>query len=219
MIIEGTSADIKVIFPDGNDIKKNQIIDLENEFLNTSTEDNYRVYIISDASKFNKASANTLLKFLEEPPGKVISILITNNHHSIIRTIVSRCINISFISEDKSLELSDNTIPILNKLETKKKRFFINLNEEEKNIIYDKNQLNKLFEEMVNIYREYLFEKNKVDITSNIINKNQELVIISSQEEVIAKINIILEMIKLLEMNVNPKMIINKMIYLMYGGK
>ena len=46
LILDGASADIKVLFPDGNDIKKGQILSLQEEFLNTSISEKKRIYII-----------------------------------------------------------------------------------------------------------------------------------------------------------------------------
>ena len=44
------------IFPDGNMIKKQQIIDLQEEFSKTSLKEGPRIYIINDADKMNEST-------------------------------------------------------------------------------------------------------------------------------------------------------------------
>ncbi len=201
-ILKGSSQDIKIIFPDGNDIKKTQILDLQEEFMNTSILDKKRVYIISDASKLNKSSANTLLKFLEEPPVGVIAFLLTSNRHNIINTISSRCITIGLNVLPKEEEIEQIYIDMLEKLETKKTKFFINLNEEEKKIIHDKLEQKKFLEKAIVLTH----RKTKKERDTKQLN------------EYTRNLTIFIEMIELLDKNINPKMVLNKMLYLMYGG-
>lgn len=56
-----------------------------------SYEGGYKVMIIWMADKMNIASANKLLKIIEEPPARTLFILITENEENIIQTIRSRC--------------------------------------------------------------------------------------------------------------------------------
>ncbi|RED46366.1 DNA polymerase-3 subunit delta' [Winogradskyella eximia] len=56
-----------------------------------SYEGGYKVMIIWMAEKMNTASANKLLKLIEEPPEKTIFILIAEDEEQIINTIKSRC--------------------------------------------------------------------------------------------------------------------------------
>lgn len=72
-------------------IKKEQIQQLFTEFSKTSLQQQRKVYVIEDAEKLNISSANTLLKFMEEPDSKTsVGILVTNNQQSLLDTIVSR---------------------------------------------------------------------------------------------------------------------------------
>ncbi|MGD9638402.1 MAG: AAA family ATPase [Alphaproteobacteria bacterium] len=57
----------------------------------TSFFGGYRIVIIDTADDLNEQAANALLKILEEPPKKVIMILISNNLGKIKPTILSRC--------------------------------------------------------------------------------------------------------------------------------
>jgi DNA polymerase-3 subunit delta' len=55
-----------------------------------SYEGKWKVFIIEPAEKMNSASANSLLKTLEEPPEKTVIILIAEHKETIPQTIVSR---------------------------------------------------------------------------------------------------------------------------------
>ena len=56
-----------------------------------SYEGGYKIMLIWMAEKMNVASANKLLKLIEEPPNKTIFILIAEDEEQIINTIRSRC--------------------------------------------------------------------------------------------------------------------------------
>ena len=56
-----------------------------------SYEGGYKVMLIWMAEKMNTASANKLLKLIEEPPEKTVFILIAEDEEQIINTIRSRC--------------------------------------------------------------------------------------------------------------------------------
>ncbi len=56
-----------------------------------SYEGGYKVMLIWMAEKMNIATANKLLKLIEEPPEKTVFLLIAQNEEHIIQTIKSRC--------------------------------------------------------------------------------------------------------------------------------
>jgi len=63
-----------------------------NEFLSKkSADNNWRVVIIDSIDDMNQASANAVLKILEEPPAKSILLLISHNPGRLLPTIKSRC--------------------------------------------------------------------------------------------------------------------------------
>ncbi|MFK7818260.1 MAG: DNA polymerase III subunit delta' [Planctomycetaceae bacterium] len=61
-----------------------------------------RIAIIDDVEKLNVASANTLLKTLEEPPARALFFLIVNGVESVLPTIRSRCQLVQFQSLPES---------------------------------------------------------------------------------------------------------------------
>ncbi|MFD2517372.1 DNA polymerase III subunit [Salinimicrobium flavum] len=61
-----------------------------------SYEGGFKIMIIWAAEKMNTASANKLLKLIEEPPENTLFILITEEEEDIIQTIRSRCQTLHF---------------------------------------------------------------------------------------------------------------------------
>lgn len=90
--------DVHIVEPDGQSIKKGQIQLLQEEFTKTAVESNQKVYIIEHADKMTANAANSLLKFLEEPPKQTVAILLTENYRRLLDTIISRCQVLSFQS-------------------------------------------------------------------------------------------------------------------------
>ena len=110
-IDDGNYVDVKVIKSDGIWIKKDQLLDLQSEFNNKAFEGNKKIYIIRSAEKMNVQTANSILKFLEEPVDDIIAILITDNINMLLPTIISRCqvikLNKKKCSYDTISNLSD----------------------------------------------------------------------------------------------------------------
>ena len=96
MIEQRQFANLIVIQPDGNAIKKEQITYLISELNKTSLVEGPRVYIIEDIDKMTASAANSLLKYFEEPHPHVFAILITEQIGQILKTIISRSQTIHF---------------------------------------------------------------------------------------------------------------------------
>lgn len=92
---------LMVIEPDGMSIKKSQIFDLQQRFLSKPVYTKNNIYIIKNAEKLNAASANSMLKFLEEPSDYIIGFFMTDNKENVITTIKSRCECMKLIYEAK----------------------------------------------------------------------------------------------------------------------
>jgi DNA polymerase III subunit delta' len=90
--------DVRVISPDPqtHNIKIEQIRELQKESLYMPFESPWKVHIINEAHRMLDSAANCLLKILEEPPPRVINILISSNLYTLLPTIVSRCQIIKF---------------------------------------------------------------------------------------------------------------------------
>lgn len=90
----------------GKNIKVEQIRNVIHEVDNTSHQGGNRIIIIKDADSMNKASANALLKTLEEPTSNSIIILVTENLSLLLPTIRSRCQKITFYAPQTSESLN-----------------------------------------------------------------------------------------------------------------
>lgn len=96
---------LKIITPENNIIKKDQISEFLMEFNKKSLNNQPLVYIIENIEKMNKQSSNALLKFLEEPYENVVGILTTTNKAKVLDTIISRCRNYSFFTIEKGTDI------------------------------------------------------------------------------------------------------------------
>lgn len=121
IIESGNFPELKVINPEGMWIKKEQLKELRKEFNEKAIIGNKRIYIINEAEKLGISSANSILKFLEEPEEGIIAILVTENIYNVIETIRSRCQIMRMIETSQK----NQDIPTLQKL---------------KNIIYRKKE-------------------------------------------------------------------------------
>jgi len=89
--LKGITPDLIVIDGKQSLIKKDQIDKLEDFFSLSSLEKNHRsIYIINQVENITTEAVNGLLKFLEEPQGKITAILTTANKQRVLPTIVSR---------------------------------------------------------------------------------------------------------------------------------
>ena len=129
--------DITVVSSETSIIKKSSIIELQKEFNNKSLFNNYKIYIIKEVEKLNGYSANTILKFLEEPEDNIIAFLLTDNRFHVIDTILSRCQILSLKESSYDYSFDDDKIDFLNYI-LNPEDFFINYNELIKNKYPDK---------------------------------------------------------------------------------
>ncbi len=179
-IDNGMFSDLYIIEPDGSFIKKNQVMSLQEEFNNKSIYGNKRIYIIKEAERFNLSSANTILKFLEEPEEDLVAILLTNNRYKIIKTILSRCQVLSIKSTVSSIVLTEEEKFLLDCIINKK--VFIEYNKIIKDIIPDKN----IAKEMLSNIEIYLMEciNNKEKFEYNVSNDDIYNLILIIEEEI-----------------------------------
>lgn len=208
---------LKIIKPDGNFIKKDQILELKNLFSKDSQFTKENIYIIEDAHKMNKESANTMLKFLEEPDGSVIGFFITNHIDNVMLTIQSRCQHIDINFENKLWEklnldkerydlIKDVVINYLNSIEVEKKEL----------ILYNKKYLGDFEKkDIINIFKTIL------DIYMSALNKNYddnlEYLKNLSLKNIQCKINLIIKLLKEINYNVNLDLLLDKFVIEMDG--
>ena len=90
------NPDFKIIEPDGNSLKIEQIREFQAKVYEKPIISTRKVYIIDDSDKMTIEAQNCLLKTLEEPPEYVTIILIGSNENSFLSTIKSRCMILHF---------------------------------------------------------------------------------------------------------------------------
>ncbi len=99
-VARGLHADVRVVGIDGGGkengrsrvlIGIDQVRQIQREASLTPFEGSHRVIIFDGAERLSEEAANSLLKFLEEPPDQVVLLLLTSDAGAVPPTVVSRC--------------------------------------------------------------------------------------------------------------------------------
>ena len=201
LIDDNNYPDIKIIEPDGSTIKKSQMLDLQKDYSNKSLLNGKRIYVVKEADKLNPASANTILKFLEEPEDDIIAILLTTNRYKVLETILSRC-QILTIKEN-SMPIIDDDIYDLLKCVLHPNEFYIKYSSIVNDIIPDKDIVKHKLSEIENIIVLYLEGKyNNKEIDEKVVKLFKNI----DNKKLLNLLGIIEEEVKRLEFNVNYKL-------------
>lgn len=220
-------GEVKIISPDKDSlwIKKEQLVELQNEFKTKSLLANKKIYIITDATKLNTSSANSILKFLEEPADNIIAILLADNIHQLLDTIVSRCQIVSLVNKktkenlleslisvklDNLEEIKENTINYINELEKNKKEMILFNKKYFHNYIKEKNELIASFEIMILYYKEAI--NLKLNLDNEIIDNVNNILLNNTIEELNKKIKIITDLKKNIYVNANTNLLLDKLV-------
>lgn len=208
-IDDGTYNELKEIKSENKQIKKETILELKKEFSFKSHNNGGKFYIIDEVGNLNNSSANSILKFLEEPESNIFSFLITENINSVIDTIKSRCIAIFLPSLEKTTnecEIDDMVSLFINRINSEKNSLLLDTDLFLSTLSEDRNKfidfINKLIEAYIIILKKHLLNEN-IDIFNNIkYSKNKYMEII----------NILIVSRKKIDSNVNLKLIFDKII-------
>lgn len=229
--------DLKIIEADSKMIKKEQLLELQKEFSVKPLYGKYLIYIIKNAELLNRSSANTILKFLEEPSPNIIAILLTNNIYNCLDTIISRCQVLSLIKEE---QINNNIFKKIYEKKSPNEEFNLFVEKQIINIMefYEKLEKDKtkliafydvfslidkidiLFDIGIKLYIDILnyklkrkieYFENNIDIIKNISNFNEF-------NDIIRKIEIINDFQKKSSYNVNKELFINNFIITFSGG-
>lgn len=233
-IDKGNYPDLKIIVAEKKVIKKEQLLELQESFSLKSLYGKYLIYIIKNAETLNKSSANTILKFLEEPNDNIIAILIANNIYNCLDTIVSRCQILSLKTDDNTI---NNNIYAkycsgedLNKFMENENnsilKFYSSLEEKGFDLIAFsdfsefKDKMELLLQVGLYLYTDILnaiFDKNMLNFNEN----NFEIKKIISKNEVhdiIRKIDVINKFLKNSQLNVNKDLFMDNFVIEFTGG-
>lgn len=215
-IDENTFSEVMVITPENNVIKKEKILELKDSFNTEAIEGKMGVYIINDVEALNIASANSILKFLEEPDSNVVAVFNTTNLNKVIPTITSRCqvikvnnirekYGIDFVKELTSLEEDEiyDILSFVKKIEFDKPLAFAALKNEFIKNFDGKERLKAALNVMLLLYKDMLNYKVKGKCIYFEINDLKRLAEENSNDLISRKISFLLENIAKIEYNVN----------------
>lgn len=223
-IDDGNYPEIKIIEPDGMLIKKQQILDLQLEFSRSAVEGSKKIYIIRNCEKMRPETANSMLKFLEEPEGDIVAFLMTNNINNILSTIVSRCQIIRLgnnVVKNEATEFDEIVLNFIKKIETSGKRCIMETNDLIFNKISAKNreQLVNFFDKLIDMYYDIMKiiisggRNNSIlyyDVLVEYANNNVE-------KKILSKIDCLVKTKDAIKYNVNSNLLIDSLI-LSIGG-
>jgi len=148
----GTSATIKI-----EDIRR-----LKERISLKPYQAQKKLFIIEDAERLSPASANALLKTLEEPPSDTLVVLICQSASQLLPTVVSRCQLIRFPVSSDAAEDVDNTDELVVRF-FEADDFLVN-DELCKDIAaIDRSSIEQLLQELVFIFRDILITKLGAD--------------------------------------------------------
>lgn len=212
---------LKIIEPEGSFIKKEQIIELKKFFSKDSQYTKENIYIIKSAEKMNKESANTLLKFLEEPDGSVIGFFITNHIDNVLLTIQSRCQHLEVLFQNDDYEKINLTKEKYDEFSEVIKKYLYDLEINRKELIlynkqhlvgYEKKDIISIFQIILDIYVN-LLSQNYTDIKLEDYEFLKNLKPLNIQK----KINIIVELLKEINYNINLDLLLDRFVIEMDG--
>lgn len=172
----GTHPDIMHIAPE--DKKKSivvkQVDALRDAVYQTPHTASGKVFIIEQADTLNPASANKLLKVLEEPPINVYFILLTRSAKSLLDTVVSRCTVFSLYPPSYDTALSLLTEKSIEKT-TAEELLTLYKNNIGKCLAFDGKVKPSLGKEAALEYFDSLCDGNKIGalLTANRLDKNR----------------------------------------------
>ena len=211
--------EVKVIKPDGLLIKKQQILDLQKEFSMAAVEGSKRIYIIRDADKMRTETANSMLKFLEEPDSQIVAILMTNNFENLLPTIVSRCQVIRLTNDivhNIDLDLSKFALEFIEKIEFSGIRSIIDTHELlfNKISVKERDKFILFFDKMIDIYYDILKIFSGCSVIKFADYYEQMLAIsnLNTYDKILLKINILLELKDTIKNNVNLSLLCDSMV-------
>lgn len=205
-----TFPDLMIIKSFDKVIKKEQILNIKAEMKEKSINSGKQFYIIEYAENLNLSSANTLLKFLEEPDDEIIAILVTKNINKVISTIVSRCqiVNLNHYNRKKDEQYFELALKYLLIYEDKKEKAVSYLSE-----LYEisSDDLKGMINSWIYIYKNVL----KLLLNKDSEEANNESILALSKknniESVIDKLDKLEKMSNLILYNVNVRIILDEL--------
>lgn len=214
-IDDGNYPEVKIISADGMYIKKQQVIDLQREFSLASVEGKNRIYVIKACEKMRAETANSMLKFLEEPDNSIIAILLTNNYNNVLPTIISRCQVIRLNGQVSSLEidsLSGIAFSLINSFECVGIRTILDIKKiwNDKVISKDRERIIMIFDRLIDMYYDVLMIKEGISKIKFVdyYDSFVEFSKVNDVNSLLYKINYLIEVKDSIKFNINVNLLI-----------
>ena len=210
LIEQNNLPSLITIEPDGINIKKEQVLELKRRFNTMPIFTTNNIYVIKNADRLNGSSANTMLKFIEEPSDNIIGFFITNNINNVIDTIRSRCeilkINYDEIENIKDSIYFDVVKEYLFKLEVEKTADIMYNRDIILNKFSEREDIIKIFKIILEVYQDFLAEKyfpgnEEFEFLGN-INKGM----------LIKRVNLVIDFLNDINYNVNIELLLDKFV-------
>lgn len=224
LIDKGIDEHIKIIKPVDNSswIKKEQLLQLKEEFSKKTLDGLPKIYIIEEAEKLNASAANSLLKFIEEPEEGIIAILVSNNRYKILPTILSRC-QIYSLKKDKDdvdmLEHQDLFDFIMN-LERNKEQTICYINDLWNSKYKTKEEFVDNFTKLENILLDLIdYKVNRITKFSDYIDDINYIDSKNSEQSLVHKLTVISNCKEMIQYNANLSLLMDKFIIEYVGGE
>lgn len=226
-LVKKEETNIIVIEPDGLWIKKEQIVNLKNQFITKSLTKSKRTYIIKSCDQLNIHAGNSMLKLLEEPEENITGILTTNALNKVLTTIVSRCqiiklknaVSLSNVFEN--LNLDDNIdlkiekmFDFIIKYETEGLNVYSEINKYWHDIDFPKENYQIGITVLIYIYKDVLniLYNNAIEYFPNHIDKLKLISKNKIKENILKKIMILSSIKEKIKNNLNLNLIIDKIL-------
>ena len=216
---DGNYPEIKIIEPDGLFIKKQQILDLQKEFSMAAIEGNKRIYIIKDAEKMRSETANSMLKFLEEPDNDIVAVLMTNNYNNLLSTIISRCQIIRLANESYNDDTDEVFLLALNFIKNIENSGIITISREQELLFCsigtkEREKISDLIDYMISIYYDIIKVKTgKVSIKYiNYIDEFNNIADLNSINGLLDKVNVLIKYKDAVKNGVNVNLLFDSLI-------
>lgn len=223
-IDDNNFIELEILDTDELWLKKENIEMLQKDFNFKPIVGKLKVYIIKNAEKIRENIANTLLKFIEEPEPGIVAILVTDNKSKIIDTIISRCQVITLKCDSNNnvdnelMNYEENiilaTIKFINYYEKNKLDTLLYSNSLFHNNLLDRNDYNIAFNIILMYYKEILNYKLNHNFVNFFEYKDylQDIVDNIKLDNIIKKIDIVLNLKKTIGNNVNLNLLVDKLI-------
>ncbi len=221
-IKQESNPDVISVYPDGKEIKTNQVLEIIHRFSSKPLISTYSSYLIVGADKMNDGSSNKMLKFLEEPEENIVGFYITDKVSGILPTIKSRCelytlnyeieslYDILNLTEEEYQSYYMETLNIVSKLNNSPKFLLMT---ESKNIA-KKERVD--IERILNlIKRMYIIKYENITLGKYHGDENvQEIldvIMTNDIKTIVKRINLLDNIINEFKINVNKELFMNKL--------